>query len=154
MYIKQYASRADSNLLPTLINLLVQGRKFEEALHYLSILNQNNGSTSGLQTDVIMMTLFNGIELNFKNIDSLKTLIQKYYSQRILTKDQVAVYNGLLTFTRGDHNNYSYFMDQIHDPALLSRKENFQKMKQQYLSYPDAPSSYLDALIAMELFKK
>jgi tetratricopeptide (TPR) repeat protein len=153
-YITKLYQTRDVSLIPKIIELYNQAHQYEKALGFLQLLQEKGILTDKVPIEVIMTTLLNGIELNFQNIDTLKTLVQKYYDQKLLTPDQFAMYDALITFTRGDHNNYSYFMDQIKDGKYLDWKTSFAKLKQQFLSFPDAPTSYLDALVAMDIFKR
>jgi hypothetical protein len=155
LLIKKYEIQKDATLLPTIISLLIQSQQYEQAIPYLSMLDKTSDLPKALPVETIFAGLLNGIELNFKNINTLKGLLQKYSDQGVVSKQQFALYSALIAFTRGDYNNYSYFMDQLESTGpFAARKQSFEEIKKQYYAYPKAPTSYLDALIALDIFKR
>lgn len=154
LFIKRYLSSQDISLIPTIITNLIQWHAYDQAIPYLSLLDQNSTLKNSISVDTVLLALLNGIDLNFKNIETLKDLVQKYHDQGLLSKDQLNLYFALITFTRWDFNNYSFFMDQLSDGQFSWWKLSFKQIQEQYHAFPDAPSSYFDALIAMDIFKR
>lgn len=100
LLMEKYKKNNDVTLLTDIIRLLLQSHHYEEAVVYLNLLDKQVVLEKSLSIETIFLALLNGIELNFKNIDTLKGLLQKYSDQGLVSKDQFAVYSALITFTR------------------------------------------------------
>jgi hypothetical protein len=70
--IKKYETQRDATLLPNIVSLLIQSQQYEQAIPYLSLLDKTSDLPKALPVETIFAGLLNGIELNFKNIDTLK----------------------------------------------------------------------------------
>ena len=68
--------------------------------------------------DTYLFILFNALELHFKNIDRIKAALISLEQDEQLTSDQFALYSALVTLSRGDVDNYSFYMDQLATGSL------------------------------------
>jgi hypothetical protein len=78
----------------------MQAQQYDDLLPLFSLLGKQSEITDHVTVDMLFTSLLNGTDLNFKNIDTIKSLLQQYYDKNLLTKDQLALYSALITFTR------------------------------------------------------
>ena len=76
-----YEKKQVEQLLPFMIRLAVQVRDYEKALERVSILENKNLLTKLLDDRSLFGLLFNGLTLDFKDINRIKTLMLHYADQ-------------------------------------------------------------------------
>jgi hypothetical protein len=75
-----------------------------------------------------------------------------YLGQQRISPEQVNVWSALVTYTRGDMDNYAYFMQQLSGTVYDQRHREYLANVTAANAYVDAPVYYLDALTALQVF--
>lgn len=149
---KVYNDTNTQELLPYLVNMAVELRKYEDAIWYVGVLENAWLLHEKIDPQVLFLLLFNGLELNFKDISRIKDLVLQYEKKWLVGSAEVALWSSLITFVRWDLENYSYFMGALSWSAYNQMFEEYQKNVSITQSFSDVPETYLDGLTALQVF--
>lgn len=150
-----YTKKQDYRLLPYLVETAVYMRRYDDALRYVSILEDKNLLHTLLDHSTVFSLLFNWLELTFKDINRIKQIMLYYSETWFMTQADEHLYSSLITYVRGDMENYAYFMKQLEWSSLyVDRPKQYAENIWLAASFKDVPESYVDALTALHIFSQ
>jgi len=148
-----YKKSNNELLLPSLFELALDMRRFDEALVYLLEL-QNTWWWEEVVIQEYIYALYNSAQLDFGTLNALKKVADEYLQEGYITPDDHNLYYSLITFVRWDMVNYEMFMSKLQDTDYADRYTRYQWAKQKTQNYVDVPEYYLQWLVAIGIFQE
>lgn len=138
--------------LPILVHLLMTVREFDKALEYVQHAEKETNIVETFWADRIIYLMFNSLELHFKNYNRVKSVISTYLADGHIDEDDHDLYFGLIALSKGDIENYRYYIDRIKDGKYTDRNLRLQQRIQETQQYGDVPSYYLLWLLWIDAY--
>lgn len=108
-----YEQTSNIELLPTLFQLSLDFRKFDQALDYLLVLQSQTTLSDQISMNQYLYALFNSAQLDFGQINRLKQIVDEYLEQNLITQADHTLYYSHITLIKNDLENYKLFMQQL-----------------------------------------
>lgn len=148
-----YAQTTNDDLLPTLFQLSLDFRKFDQALEYLMLLQSGDQASDVVDMNQYLYALFNSAELDFGQINRLKQIVDQYLDQNLITQADRTMYYSLITLIKADLENYKLFMNQLRGTAYNDRVLDYDAAVARADSFVDTPEYYLQWLLGIGVFQ-
>ncbi|USN54718.1 MAG: hypothetical protein H6765_09605 [Candidatus Peribacteria bacterium] len=148
-----YANQKNSDLLPYLIHSAIEVRYYDDAVAYMNILLSEGTLFEKIEPSVFIEVLLSVDELTLSVLANIKALVYDYTQAGLLTEQQQNFFFALIAFSKGDIDNYGYFVETL-TGEYLPRKVSYDRAKAAVFQYAEPPLYYLDGLLALDLFTR
>ena len=149
-----YEQTSNIELLPTLFQLSLDFRKFDQALDYLLVLQSQTTLSDQISMNQYLYALFNSAQLDFGQINRLKQIVDEYLEQNLITQADHTLYYSHITLIKNDLENYKLFMQQLRWTAYTNLASSYDAAMKRADSFVDTPDYYLQWLLGISVFNQ
>lgn len=141
------------SLLYIMIDKAISVYDFQNALKYIKILYAKKQWLDKLTFDTFMYVMINSLELNEDHIKDMESILNKFYGNNFIPKDQYDYYKALLSLSTIDIDSFKTTLFLLPDNKYTEIKKHVNAALNQFGKYKDSPQYYLYWLLSYTFFQ-
>ena len=150
---KMYNITQVDSLLYIMIDKAISIYDFQNSLKYIKILYAKKKWLDKLSFDTFMYVMINSLDLDNQHIQDMENILNKFYWNNFIPKDQYNYYRALLFLAGIDVDSFKNTLFNLPDSKYAQIKKHVNAAFNQYGKYKDSPIYYLYWLLSYTFFQ-